>query len=345
MSLLDLFQNGGRPSPMDFLERDLQGITNRLDDLLAREREVAEQGIRETARVRDARAREINELTDQMLAIDEEDRGRRESIVTGAEPVVERGTDVLYEWYSGRRIASRRRENSHPTKNDIWVVDDLESVYHNNEEAWALASPLLYHVGAGSASGRISGNSFRPRHPLFQVGSTPGEPVYEQDLLEMSPEFEQLMATGYPDYDEIKTILREVENRNPNPFDLNHASARFLGANLMFVDLVGPGKKWDLKAQPLTDPQSYSPAAIGEWTLHHGRLRRYDDYGNIAYGVFGTYAGFTRDHLITYASVAQRIIDMDISSFLPGGGDPPRDTYYIEMGIDGYNSGRYGTPQ
>ena len=66
---------------------------------------------------------------------------------------------------------------------------------------------------------------------------------------------------------------------------------------------------------------------VGEFSILHGTLRRFDDYGNISYGI---YAGFTEGELLEGANFAQ---GMDTFS-----ADPRRDQLMIQTGVFNYEN-------
>ncbi len=67
----------------------------------------------------------------------------------------------------------------------------------------------------------------------------------------------------------------------------------------IFKDLVTDDAKYDLKSKTTSDgTPSYAAIVIGEYSILEGTLRRYDDYGNISFGVFGLAAGFTNLELL-----------------------------------------------
>jgi hypothetical protein len=226
------------------------------------------------------------------------------------------GNDTaLYQKGSGAELPSARKKSDSP-KTPIWVVDENAKDY-NAKNPWKTASPLKYEVGAKTKEKGISGKSFRPDHPLKGIGTKAGSQVFVEDLLEMKNEFYSLVNKGFADFSGLRHAESELD------YNLN-------SKHLIFMGLVDGDKKYDLKSTITTDgTPSYAAIAIGEWSLLSGRLRRYDDYGNISYGIFGTYAKFSPSTLLSNASTAQFL-----DTHTP---DEPRDQQMIKMGILIYN--------
>jgi hypothetical protein len=86
--------------------------------------------------------------------------------------------------------------------------------------------------------------------------------------------------------------------------------------------------KYDLKSSIVDDgTPSYAAIVIGEWSFLNGQLKRYDDYGNISYGIFGTKAGFSSSNLLEGSDDNQQ-------GKLDGSGDEFRDKFTIKLGIN-----------
>jgi hypothetical protein len=66
----------------------------------------------------------------------------------------------------------------------------------------------------------------------------------------------------------------------------------------------------------------------------NGTLRRYDDYGNISYGMFGLAAGFYQDDLYRGSNFNQ--VWKDMTGKTSGTGDERRDVEMIRTGIVNY---------
>ena len=300
MGLLDDLQGGGRPSLRGLVERDLDRQTRPLRDWLSRQN-----------------APDPPEPSDPPHACDlPENQPTGDSVTTGAEirnPETP-GTDVVYEFFSGKRLETRERLGSHPELTDIWVVNEAAESYDSNDP-WAEAVALTYRVGKDHKNYGITGRSMRSNHPLYCVGTRVGERVFEEHLIDMHPEFQNLVDSGFSDFRFVSF---------------------YSGAGIaVFNYLVTDGAKWDIKHENTADgTPSYAAIVIGEWSLNNGRLHSYDDYGNISYGAFGTYADFPRWMLLLGADTNQR-------TKLDGSGDTPRDSYMIELGIDRFNSGTY----
>ncbi|MEM1485595.1 RHS repeat-associated core domain-containing protein [Oscillospiraceae bacterium PP1C4] len=99
---------------------------------------------------------------------------------------------------------------------------------------------------------------------------------------------------------------------------------------LGFANLVGLGKKYDLKSQK-------------EWQGHRhflfmNQVIGWDDPGNILYGYFGRGIGFAQWELLGGAGAAQ-ILDGNVElSFVFSNLDDPRDQASIKQGIDLYKA-------
>jgi hypothetical protein len=234
------------------------------------------------------------------------------------------GSDTaLYQLYSGAEMECFRKKSNSP-QTPIWVVDELAKGY-NSADPWATAMPLMHDV-------TISGNHLRCGHPLeCNVDKTRlrNSQVYVEELYDVANDFYNIIREGYADFNTL---------RRSSGWDFEYY---WRSRYLTFALLVAPNAKYDLKSLNESDgTASFAPRFIGDWSLLNGRLRAFDDYGNISYGIFGTYSGFTGKELVNGASIAQRLdngqrsirnLSFDIS------GDPQRDTYTILMGIDIYN--------
>jgi len=134
----------------------------------------------------------------------------------------------------------------------------------------------------------------------------------------MTSEFNSIIKNGIPDF----TALRQLSNVGGIPSTRSSA----------FSDLVTDDAKYDLKSLITTDgTPSYSAIVIGEWSIYRGTLRRYDDYGNIVYGIFGIAAGFPEKQLFQGSNINQ--IGKDLFGNTNGSGDEPRDVEMIQTGI------------
>ncbi|WP_165798555.1 polymorphic toxin type 44 domain-containing protein [Chitinophaga costaii] len=112
---------------------------------------------------------------------------------------------------------------------------------------------------------------------------------------------------------------------------------KLLGRNcpfLIFNTTFFPNNS-DLKSQKTEDgTPSYAATVIGEWSLLNGTLWRYDDYGNISYGIFGKAANFPDNDLYKGSNLNQ--MWKDIFGGTSGNGDEQRDVLMIMTGIENY---------
>ena len=132
--------------------------------------------------------------------------------------------------------------------------------------------------------------------------------MYKEDLMQMSKEFWGIIKGGIPEFQKIKGDYSD------------------------FQGLVTDDAKYDLKSTITSDgTPSYAAKVIGEWSFLDGRLTRYDDYGNISYGVFGVKAGFSEEDLMQGSNMNQ--IWKDITGTTSGNGDEQRDKIMILTGI------------
>ncbi len=90
---------------------------------------------------------------------------------------------------------------------------------------------------------------------------------------------------------------------------------------------------YDLKSNSrdnLNEIPSFAVIVIGEWSLYDGKLTRYDDYGNISYGYWGSLYGFDQETLLEAADDNQ---DTKNGKTTVGVGDEQRDKDSINKGI------------
>jgi hypothetical protein len=171
----------------------------------------------------------------------------------------------------------------------------------------------------GKKAGGISGKSFRDNHPLKGKGTKVGAQVYREDLLDMTDEFDQLVRLAIPEFEAVSS----------------KEGGMYGEKGRAFRRLVTDDAKFDLKSTITDDgTPSYAAIVIGEWSLLNGTLRRYDDYGNISYGIFGKAAGFSDADLYKGSNINQTF--KNILGSTSGNGDERRDVYMILTGI--YNS-------
>ena len=215
---------------------------------------------------------------------------------------------ILYAQTYGYEIDKRTVKGQ---KTAIYTVNTLTKNY-DPTNPWANASPLTYAIGAHQQKGGITGLFFRKNHPLFGKGTCAGDRVYREDLLNLTTEFMHLVADALP----------EFRNIAPNIF--------------AFQAMVTDNGKYDLKSTNTADgTPSYAANVIGEWALLHGTLRRYDDFGNISYGIFGLHAGFSREILLAGSNLNQWW--KDFKGITRGSGDEPRDVIMMKLGFSIYH--------
>jgi len=226
------------------------------------------------------------------------------------------GADTtLYAQGSGEKLDTKVSDSE---KTPIWTVNTQAENYDVNNP-WATAQPLNYEVGASSKHGGLTGQSFRSDHPLCGTGTCAGTQVYEEDLMDMTVEFQNVVAHGLPEFTGI---------------------ARGFFPDIRFRNLVTDDAKYDLKSRITSDgTPSYAAAVIGEWSFMNGTLRRYDDYGNISFGAFGREAGFTKVYLRFASNVNQ--LFKDWFGDTDGSGDEPRDVQMINLGFKLYEQGYF----
>jgi len=226
------------------------------------------------------------------------------------------GADTtLYDQQSGVKLDTKFSDSE---LTPIWIVDQDAEGY-NRDDPWATARPLTYQVGEDTDYGGLTGKTFRPYHPLCGSGPCFEEEVYEEDLIDMTTEFQSLVAHNLPVFTGI---------------------AGGLFPDIRFRALVNDGKKFDLKSTIVTDgTPSYAAKIVGEWSFFNGTLRRYDDYGNISYGAFGKKAGFTSVYLRFGANINQW--GKDLFGDTDGTGDEPRDVKMINLGFKLYEQGYF----
>ncbi|GEP89296.1 polymorphic toxin type 44 domain-containing protein [Chitinophaga terrae (ex Kim and Jung 2007)] len=208
-------------------------------------------------------------------------------------------------------------------------MDESKSDF-NQKNPWKTAELLKYMVGKDvkdpKAKKGITGQSLRADHPLVYNpqtgigGTVAGEPVYESDLYDMTNFFDQVLVKyknkfqpmpGMPENSWIEQFGFAKDVTDDGPFDLKSR------------------KRNNLKELP-----SFAAVEIGEWTLWRGRLTRYDDYGNISYGYWGRFKGFSPALLLKRSDENQ---DTKNGKTTQGTGDEPRVKQSIIMGINLYN--------
>lgn len=226
------------------------------------------------------------------------------------------GADTtLYASGSGEKIDTKESDSE---KTSIWIVN-TESEDYDSENPWATAQPLTYQVGASSERGGLTGKTFRKNHPLFGVGTCAGTYVYEEELIDLSNEFKQIVIHGLPEFTGLQSkIFPDVR----------------------FYNMVTDDAKYDLKSTITSDgTPSYTASVIGEWAFLDGTLRRYDDFGNISYGAFGLEAGYYESTLLMGSNINQMFKDWFGDT--DGSGDEPRDVQMMKLGFKLYEQGYF----
>lgn len=214
---------------------------------------------------------------------------------------------LLYNQDTGKLLDRKLGEG----KSAIYTV----SGDYDEENIWGSASPLVHQVG--QRSGGVSGKSFRNNHPLKGIGTKVGGQVYLEDLLDMTSEFNTLIADK----------MGLFESLNDYSSSWGYISPKFL----VFKDWVTDNGPFDLKSLKRSNETSYAAIVIGEWSILNGELRRYDDYGNMSYGAWGRSAGFTTKDLIRGSNLNQIWKGMFGKTNM--GGDETRDVNMILRGI------------
>lgn len=219
---------------------------------------------------------------------------------------------ALYALNSGTLLGTKKGGERTP----IFVVDETSEGF-NNDNPWLGSIALKYKVGQNTKAKGLTGKTFRENHPLRNKGTKAGAQVYREDLLDMTDEFENIVNRGIPEFQSLQGTV------DKGPF------TTLFGA---FQDLVTDDAKYDLKSDIINDgTPSYAAKSIGEWSLLNGTLRRYDDYGNISYGIFGIAAGISQKNLYSGSNLNQ--VWKDMGGKTNGNGDEKRDVYMIGTGI------------
>jgi RHS repeat-associated protein len=225
------------------------------------------------------------------------------------------GADTsLFNMSTGSEITSARKYAK--GKTPIYYVDKVVEG-ESNEDLWNRAKLLTYNVGANSERKGITGNSFRKNHPLFGVGTDAGGTVYEEDLLDATSEFNNTL------YSNASVFSNWRKNRG--------TSASSLMGRLKIYSWFDDDEEYDLKSGSrsnlLTVPR-YTAITIGEWSFYSGRLTRYDDYGNIAFGYWVGLMGLPMDAAIKGGASNQESKNYNHNYV----GDDPRDEYGVKLG-------------
>lgn len=229
------------------------------------------------------------------------------------------GLEALYSLYSGELLDIKpmpqilKNGELVPQKTPVWTVDDDVKSF-DPEKPWESAKPLTYEVGRDTKRKGITGKSFIDEHPLKYDpstgtgGSDYGGQVFLEDLVEIGDRFSKEVKSGIP-------IFRNMRNMS------NFGSKK----DVVFGLLVTDDGKYDLKSQITSDgTASFAAIVIGEWSLSNGKLRRYDDYGNISYGIFGVMANYSEQELVKGSNDNQRG---------KTGDDEERDVKMVKKGV------------
>jgi hypothetical protein len=213
-------------------------------------------------------------------------------------------------------------------KTAIWTVDPLAKGY-DKENPWKTAQKLTYTVGGDTKEKGVKGFRLRKNHPLAGKGWKAGGQVFEEDLLDMTKEFNNTVNKWKPSFERIgKEWDAQAQKMLECWFCGSDAYTNMLiGKKAAFVGLVGPNMPFDLKSQTRGNLQqipSYAAVIIGQYSFYKGRLMNFDDYGNTAYGAWGRSYGY---------GISTLTLGADIDQFFhTGSGDPGRDQYFISFG-------------
>lgn len=200
-------------------------------------------------------------------------------------------------------------------KTAIWTVDPSGKGF-DKDNPWKTAEKLMYNVGEKQKT-NVGKSNLRDNHPLAGKGWTFGSQVFEEDLLDMTTEFNNILNNGNADF----SVVRYASEKTAYIWGMK-TTIKFEE----FYDLVQTDNKYDLKSRITNDgTASYAAVVIGEWSIYNGQLMNYDDYGNISYGYFGRLSKISAQDLFYYADYAQLRTS--------GHRDPPRDRAMIGQGI------------
>jgi len=212
-------------------------------------------------------------------------------------------------------------------KTAVWIVDTQSKDYDKNNP-WKTAKKLVYTIGKSQKEG-IGKDNLREFHPLAGKGWNYGDQVYEEDLIDMTTEFNELVAQYTPyfaekgkKFDENIARIRDCWYCSWESYQKELESKEW-----GFIVDVGPDRPFDLKSRSrnnLALIPIYAAIVIGQYSFCNGRLMNYDDYGNAAYGAWGRAYGYKIDHLTNAANFDQ---------FMHSGSDDPgRDQYFVKYG-------------
>jgi RHS repeat-associated protein len=101
------------------------------------------------------------------------------------------GADTaLYNSSNGSEIKDARKIAN--GKSPIYTIDKIISG-ESSADMWKRAKPLKYSVGGKSEFKGITGKSFRKNHPLYNIGTKVGAQVFEEDLMDFTKEFNDVL--------------------------------------------------------------------------------------------------------------------------------------------------------
>ncbi len=238
----------------------------------------------------------------------------------------------LYNSNTGAFMA--RGVSPQDDKTAIWTVDPTAKGY-NKDNPWATASKLTYTIPSQEdekGNRIVTGQLLRNGHALTDKGWKFGDQVFEEDLLDMTSEFDVIVnqwkhhfAQKGAEWDKAVEDWLDCRLCSMNPSGYTDL---LLGKKVAFIGMVGPNMPFDLKSQSRRNRQqipSYAAVIIGQYSFYHGRLMNYDDYGNIAFGAWGRAYNYDLGTLTVGANIDQM--------FHTGRSDPGRDQYMIKLGF------------
>ncbi len=213
-------------------------------------------------------------------------------------------------------------------KTAIWTVDPTAKNY-DKENPWKTAKKLTYSIGEKQKYS-VGKDNLRKNHPLAGKGWTYGAQVYEEDLINMTTEFDNLVDKWKPYFNRKGKVWDKYEEKMAKYsfFNPELSVNALLSKKTDFVRLVGPDRPFDLKSRSrnnLDEIPTYSAISIGQYSFYRGRLMSYDDYGNAAYGAWGRAFGYNIG-ILTYSADLDQIIHS-------GNGDPRRDQFFVMFGF------------
>ncbi len=230
---------------------------------------------------------------------------------------------VLYSSSTGEFIERIVFDEKNKTK--VYTVDTSSEEY-DITNPWKSAVLLTYTIPEKGDKGKVEGKKLRQEHPLFNKGWYRGQAVLEEDLLDMTKEFDKVVNDYIGLFIQLGGAFRpDNETLWKNFWDITVLD------ELEFNAWVYPDAPFDLKSQTrenLDKIPSYGAVFIGEFSLYDGKLMNFDDYGNMSFGAFGRAYGYDLQKLKSGANTGQWI---DTFS-----SDPIRDQRMIEYGFDNF---------